>query len=129
MWKRFIPPISGPRPVTRRRRAPAKKMGSVGPGTLLTVVLAIVGAEKGTALAAFTASPISVVGTVPTNAISRVLLEESEVSRKAEVSSTIAASHSSESAIVVPSACNLPNSRLPPLGGGRFRTHNELGPC
>ena len=60
-------------------------MGSVGPGTLLTVVLAIVGPEKGTALAAFTASPISVVGTVPTRSISRVLLEESEVSRNAEV--------------------------------------------
>ena len=60
-------------------------MGSVGPGTLLTVVLAMVGPETSTALAAFTARPISVVGTVPTSSISRMLLEESAVSRKAEV--------------------------------------------
>src|SRR4051794_28807430 len=57
MWKRFIPPINGPSPVTFTRRAPTKKIGSVGPGTLLTVVLATAGPEKGTALAALTVSP------------------------------------------------------------------------
>jgi hypothetical protein len=89
-------------------------MGSVGPGTLLTVVLAIVGPVNGVTLAALTVSPSNVVGTAPTRSINRERVAESEVSRIGEVSSTIAARRSRRSAIEVPSGYNLPNSRLPP---------------
>ena len=91
-------------------------MGSAGPGTLLTVVLAIVGPEKGTALAAFTVSPISVVGTaahqVHQPGAARGIGSVAETQKS---SSTIAANRSSGSAIVVPERCNRPNSRLPPV--------------
>jgi hypothetical protein len=82
---------------------------------LLTVVFATAGAENGIADAAFTVSPINVVGTRPTSSISRVLLDESALSRKPADSATIDASRSCGSAEFVSSVCNLPNNRLPPL--------------
>src|SRR5258707_850692 len=51
--------------MTRTSRAPWKDIGSFGPPTLVTVVLAIVGPENGSALAAFTVAPSNAVGTIP----------------------------------------------------------------
>src|ERR1700722_2531334 len=56
-------------------------MGSVGPGMLLTVVLAIVGPVNGVILAALTVGPRNVAGTAPTRSINRDRVAESEVSR------------------------------------------------
>jgi len=70
---------------------------------LVTVVLAIVGAENGSTLAAFTVAPSNAVGSVPTSSSSWVFSDLSDVARNAAVACAIVASLSSGSAVVVSS--------------------------